>query len=331
MTGLENAPDPIAALWERVREVLEDRGNPTPHAIDRLASGHGHALAPSTVAGWFRTWTVVPSWDRFQVLLTALGVAPGEDWRTLHAAAEQTRNERRQQRKSVPPGEPVAPGREPAEWGGTPREQDLVSGLLFVLGRSATIIDQLAARCESLSQETDRLRELLHRTRSDADRELAEMRRALKDLEPGAAGAAPAGLRGGIPDQAAWESEEPDAGWLPDDPPYSAPLVRPYMVTKGRSSPRTDLAVEALVSAVALTDRDMSLMMPEYHDIQRLCQQVRSVAEISALLGMPLAVARILIADMAAEALVHVHEPDPDEDSLDHALLEKVLNGLRKL
>jgi Protein of unknown function (DUF742) len=46
---------------------------------------------------------------------------------------------------------------------------------------------------------------------------------------------------------------------------------------------------------------------------------------------MPLGVARILIADMAAEGLVRVHQPDHAQGGPDVRLLERVLSGLRKL
>jgi hypothetical protein len=46
---------------------------------------------------------------------------------------------------------------------------------------------------------------------------------------------------------------------------------------------------------------------------------------------MPLGVARVLIADMAAEGLVRVHQPQLDDGKPDVNLLERVLSGLRRL
>ena len=56
-------------------------------------------------------------------------------------------------------------------------------------------------------------------------------------------------------------------------------------------------------------------------------------AEVSALLNMPLGVARILVADLAEAGLVAVHQPGGDETTgaPDVTLLERVLSGLRKL
>jgi hypothetical protein len=55
------------------------------------------------------------------------------------------------------------------------------------------------------------------------------------------------------------------------------------------------------------------------------------VAEISALLRIPLGVVRVVISDMVAEGLVHVHQPQLDAGKPDLNLLERVLSGLRRL
>jgi Protein of unknown function (DUF742) len=52
---------------------------------------------------------------------------------------------------------------------------------------------------------------------------------------------------------------------------------------------------------------------------------------VSAILQMPMGVARVLIADMAAEGLVRVHQLDHAQGGPDVKLLERVLSGLRKL
>ncbi len=64
-----------------------------------------------------------------------------------------------------------------------------------------------------------------------------------------------------------------------------------------------------------------------------LCIEIKSVAEISALLSIPLGVARILVADLAEAGLVAIHQPGGDETmgQPDVTLLERVLSGLRKL
>lgn len=110
----------------------------------------------------------------------------------------------------------------------------------------------------------------------------------------------------------------------------SSPLVRPYAITGGRTQPRYQLPIEALVSTTAYAHGDLTRLTPECMAIVDLCGDWRSVAEISALLRIPLGVARIIIADMAEQGLVRIHQPVADEGA-DLNLLERVLSGLRKL
>ncbi len=111
----------------------------------------------------------------------------------------------------------------------------------------------------------------------------------------------------------------------------STRLVRPYTVTGGRTQPRYKLALEALVTATVYEPRDLSVLAPECQAILQFCLDWRSVAEISAVLRLPLGVARILVADMSADGLVRIHQRDDSEGRPDLNLLERVLSGLRKI
>jgi hypothetical protein len=115
---------------------------------------------------------------------------------------------------------------------------------------------------------------------------------------------------------------------LPDDDDF---LVRPYAMTRGRTRPRYQLEIEAMVVATFYEPRDLSRLPPECRAILELCRDWQSVAEISAMLRMPLGVARILIVDMAAEGLVRIHQLNHAQDGPDVMLLERVLSGLRRL
>ena len=124
--------------------------------------------------------------------------------------------------------------------------------------------------------------------------------------------------------------------WLHDSNPgaiaeETSSLVRPYAVTGGRTKPRYQLQIEAMVAASHYEARDLSVLSPECQAILGFCRDWRSVAEISAVLRMPLGVARVLIADMAMEGLVRVHQIDHAQGRPDINLLERVLSGLRKL
>jgi hypothetical protein len=115
--------------------------------------------------------------------------------------------------------------------------------------------------------------------------------------------------------------------------PAPSGLVRPYAMTGGRTRPRYQLAIEALVSTAADPER-LRGQLPEHQRICLLCREVKSVAEISALLTIPLGVVRILVADLAEAGLVAIHQPGGDAAAggqPDVTLLERVLSGLRKL
>lgn len=116
--------------------------------------------------------------------------------------------------------------------------------------------------------------------------------------------------------------EEDDA---PPAQTRDSALVRPYARTGGRTAARHDLRLETLLSTdeerLHRASNDQAAMM-------RLCLQPRSVAEISALMKIPLGVTRVLLSDLITLGLVAVHEPG---DKPNMALLERVLAGLRRL
>lgn len=118
------------------------------------------------------------------------------------------------------------------------------------------------------------------------------------------------------------------AGWDSGNPGF---LVRPYTMTGGRTRPRLDVAIESVVSSAPHASRDLSILPPETVAIIRLCGEWRSVAEISALLRLPLGVTRVLVADMAYEGLLRLHKSNTVDGPTDLRLLERVLDGLRKL
>jgi hypothetical protein len=115
---------------------------------------------------------------------------------------------------------------------------------------------------------------------------------------------------------------------------HDALLVRPYTVTRGRArSHRVELEIEALV-ATTPGSRPSETLNPEQQTIARLCSgRFQSIAEISALLRLPLGVVRVLVGDMADQGLVELYQAahTTSDARPDVALLERVLDGLRKL
>ena len=115
--------------------------------------------------------------------------------------------------------------------------------------------------------------------------------------------------------------------------------VRPYTLTGGRTRFGHVLLVETIVAAIEAPEERPELtsgglrdrVMPEMRAIVELCRRMRSVAEIAALLKMPLGVVRVLLSDLADQGRVRVHGTGHGSDRPDRALLERVLGGLRRL
>jgi len=98
------------------------------------------------------------------------------------------------------------------------------------------------------------------------------------------------------------------------------------MVTGGRTRPLQDgLRIESMVSAFPA-----ALSAPLRFELRRiveLCQQPRSVAELAVALGVPLGVARVLIADLLASNLVRAE----DQSELSIEIIERIRDRVRAL
>src|SRR5690606_2255587 len=119
-----------------------------------------------------------------------------------------------------------------------------------------------------------------------------------------------------------------------DDQPGA--LVRPYAVTRGRTRPKLEIALEALVETTVRgrASHAHGAHGQEQQHIAMLCDgRLQSLAEIAARTQLPLGVGRVIIADMAADGLVAVYEPASldDNEAVGTELLERVLSGLRRL
>lgn len=116
------------------------------------------------------------------------------------------------------------------------------------------------------------------------------------------------------------------------EPEDFASAVRPYTWTRGRTRPVYALAVETLLSTSPQGRDVAALTSIEHRAVAELCLQPRSVAEVAALLGLPLGVARVLLADMADIGLVVVHRTATTSgDAPEFGFMERVLSGLRRL
>ncbi len=120
--------------------------------------------------------------------------------------------------------------------------------------------------------------------------------------------------------------------------------VRPYSLTGGRTRFGHVLLVETFVGSTTaieapeerkeLTNGSLgNRVMPEMRAIVELCRRMRTVAEIAALLKMPLGVVRVLLSDLADQGKIRVYGTGTGHGTgrPDRALLERVLSGLRRL
>lgn len=121
------------------------------------------------------------------------------------------------------------------------------------------------------------------------------------------------------------------------EPWYDAdagPLVRAYAVTRGRTRPTQFLqmvtlvvTVSASVSAVPASDAPT----PEHREILRRCRRPLSVAEVAAVIDLPLGAAKVLISDLIERGALIARSPDLDSHSLDRQLIRTVIDGIRRL
>jgi len=106
---------------------------------------------------------------------------------------------------------------------------------------------------------------------------------------------------------------------------------RLYTVTRGRSKADDDLDLVTLIVARA---EPVAGMQSEHARILRLCVTPAAVVEISADLGMPVGVVKILLSDLLRAGKITARHPSSARGGRqlpDAATLKKVLVGLHNL
>jgi hypothetical protein len=120
-------------------------------------------------------------------------------------------------------------------------------------------------------------------------------------------------------------------GWTAPDEEEPA-TVRAYTWTSGRTRSRRQLEIETLVSTSAHAEESLDTLRSEHQSVAVLCRQSRSVAEVGALMSLPLGVVRVLLDDMAGLGLLDVHHNQVENAAEpDLTMLDRVLHGLRNL
>ncbi len=112
-----------------------------------------------------------------------------------------------------------------------------------------------------------------------------------------------------------------------DDEFEDEPMVRPFMVTGGRTE--SNLPVEAMVVDAA----DGRAALPstvEYHRIYRLCAEPHAIAELSAKAKLPLGVVRVLVSDLIESgALSQAQSVVGSVDELD--FIDRIIMAVEQL
>jgi hypothetical protein len=112
------------------------------------------------------------------------------------------------------------------------------------------------------------------------------------------------------------------------EPVPVARFVRPYTITAGRTEPTVHLPLEATLRRLA-RGGDTDLSAGARHVLETC--DTRSVAEVSALVSLPIGVVRVLLGDLVEQGFVEVQATITDRSSKDERieLIERTLRGLR--
>ncbi|MEU7056006.1 DUF742 domain-containing protein [Streptomyces sp. NPDC046197] len=127
---------------------------------------------------------------------------------------------------------------------------------------------------------------------------------------------------------------QPGSQWYDGE---AGPLVRPYAMTGGRTTPgptgvRFDLIALVTFDPRAPHAKDDSALGPEHRNLIDLCRaETQSVAELATDADLPVGVVRVLLGDLLELGCVTVSRPVPPAQLPDERILREVIEGLRAL
>jgi hypothetical protein len=109
----------------------------------------------------------------------------------------------------------------------------------------------------------------------------------------------------------------------------TARFVRPYTITSGRTEGRVHLPLEATLRRRKREPAGSELSSGALQVLDAC--DTRSVAEVSALVSMPIGVVRVLLSDLVEQGLIQVQATITERSSKDERieLIERTLRGLR--
>ena len=107
--------------------------------------------------------------------------------------------------------------------------------------------------------------------------------------------------------------------------------VRAYAMTGGRSQASGVLEFETMLQSTGSGREALTAMKFERAQILRLCESdPQSVAELSALLRVPIGVVRVVAADLVSEGMLESFQPSASVSD-DVLLITRLIAGVRSL
>ena len=118
----------------------------------------------------------------------------------------------------------------------------------------------------------------------------------------------------------------------PDEHPHApSHSVRAYAMTGGRAHATEPLEFETMLQTTGAGREALTAQKFERADILRRCQsEPLSVAELSALMRIPIGVVRVVAADMVSESLLESFQPSTNVAD-DVLLITRLIAGVRAL
>jgi Protein of unknown function (DUF742) len=105
-------------------------------------------------------------------------------------------------------------------------------------------------------------------------------------------------------------------------------LLRPYAITGGRTSAPKSLSLESQLRRTNAA-ADSSTLRWEAAKIVEMAGRPIAVVEVAARTGLPVGVAKVVIADLIDQGALTTGAPAPEKSF--SSLLEKVLDGLDRI
>jgi hypothetical protein len=117
--------------------------------------------------------------------------------------------------------------------------------------------------------------------------------------------------------------------WLDHE---AGPVVRPYAVVKGRTTPDGGASFGLIDVVVATGERpsDQFRPTPEHRRILRICHHPTPVIDVTSEVDLPLGVVRVLLGDLTREGMLRIVSAQREQVP-DQRLLRMVLDGLESL